>query len=313
MLNKTLGILLISISGSTLVLADSQPVKQFDDRFSIDFGYDDGKITPDAFIPYRWDKHWFSGLGFRSGSSQTNDVIDGFSDSRIGTSTEENRLKINAITYERASGITKWSVGFDLEVIDIGKLEFGYFQLPASFGGDYVAFDNEIDITVLKPNFNTDIAWSLLDHNLLMRLGLSFSPISQLDVDQTTRFKPLVPGEGAGTSSMEQDVSYAVSFESVYKTGGSINVGFLADYELLPQKYDLQVLNSSANAFITETIELEEVTIRFGLRMLFTQTLGGLYPVIGVHLESVDVTDVVKGGSNKETREYIVFGLENRF
>jgi hypothetical protein len=290
-----------------------------EDRVQIDLGLDeDGKTAPEAFVPFDWGDGWSSGIGFRSRQSDSNETLDGFTDGRVGTSVSEDRLRLNLISFEKGSDSSYWSAGADFEQITIDKLQFGYFQMPNPYipnpavAGEYVAFDSQVDLVITKPNLFVD--YTNKGSELDFRVGISISPVSNLSVDQETRFIPLVSSTGTSTTSDSLDLSYELSLEMEYKTGGSVNIGFGYYYEFLPITYDIAVLNSTADGFIDQNIDIEQVTSRIAIRLIFNNPISGnLKPVIGYVVEDAETTDVSKGSSEKESKNIITFGLESRF
>lgn len=289
------------------------------DRVQIDLGLDeDGKTAPEAFIPYSWGNGWSSGLGLRSRQSDSNETLAGFTDSRVGTSVSEDRLRLNLISLEKGNENFKWSVGADYEQVTIDQLQFGYFQMPDPYtpnpavAGEYVAFDSQVDVVITKPNVFVD--FTKIGKSINLRAGLSISPASSLSVDQETRFIPLIPTAGSRSSTTSQDLAYELGLEFEYKTGSSVNIGFGYYYELLPMKYDLATLNATADGFNNQTIDIEQATSRIALRFIFNKAISGnLKPVVGYVVEEIEVTDVVNNKTEKESKGIITFGLESRF
>lgn len=290
-----------------------------EDRVQVDLGLDeDGKTAPEAFIPFNWGDGWSSGIGFRSRQSDSNENIAGFTDSRVGTSVSEDRLRLNLISLEKGSDSSNWSIGADLEQITIDQLQFGYFQMPNPYApnpavaGEYVAFDSEVDVVITKPNIFAD--YTSKGDSVNIRAGISISPASSLSVDQETRFIPLISTTGTSSSSDSQDLSYELSLEMEFKTGGSVNIGVGYSYEFLPMTYDIAALNTTADGFNSQNIDIEQVTSRLAVRLIFNKPLTGkLKPVIGYVVEDVETTDVTSGSSETESKNIISFGLESRF
>ena len=290
-----------------------------EDRLQVDLGLDeDGKTAPEAFIPFSWGDGWSSGIGFRSRQSDSNDSISGFTDSRVATSVSEDRLRLNLIAFEKGSDSSNWSFGADYEQVTLDQLQFGYFQMPNPYvpnpavAGEYVAFDSEVEVVITKPNVFAD--YTNKGDDVDFRVGVSISPASSLSVDQETRFIPLISSAGTSSSSDSQDLSYELSFEMEYKTGGSINIGFGYYYEFLPIAYDIAALNATADGFDSQTIDIEQVTSRMAIRFIFNKPISGnLKPVIGYVVEDVETTDTSDSSSETESKNIISFGLESRF
>jgi len=290
-----------------------------EDRMQVDLGLDeDGKTAPEAFVPFDWGDGWSSGLGFRSRQSDSNDTLTGYTDSRFGTSVSEDRLRLNIFTYENKDSDAYWAFGADIEQITIDQTEFGYFQMPNPYApnpavaGEYVAFDSQIDVVVTRPNIFTD--YTSKGDAVDFRVGLSVSPTSNFSVDQETRFVPLISTTGTSSGTDTLDLSYELTLELEYKTGGSVNIGIGYYYEFLPITYDIATLNNTADGFNTQTIDREQVTTRTAVRIIFNKPISGnLKPVIGYIIEDIETTDVSSGSSETESKNIISFGLESRF
>ncbi|MBT7409797.1 MAG: hypothetical protein HN826_08865 [Methylococcales bacterium] len=284
-------------------------------RFFIDFNIDNGKINPSAFLPYYWNDNIFSGIGIHTSTTQDNGTVSGFSDSRIGSSVQDNRLKLNLLSYEMPSGNIKYNVGGDIEQIDIDKLEFGFLQMPTNLGGDLVAFDNQINIKVLRPTIHGDITWNPAGGAFSIRTGANLYPISSLTVDQETRFKPIISSTGTSSGSKDQDLSYSLNLEMIYKTTTWADFLVTADYEFLPLKYDLAVLSVVNNQFVftSSSIDTEDTTLRYSFRIVLKKLMDNLRPVIGYNFEKVKSKDKTSGSSSSKNNNFLVIGIENRF
>jgi hypothetical protein len=241
--------------------------------------------------------------------------VSGFSDSRIGSSVQDNRLKLNLLSYEMPSGNFKYNIGGDIEQIDIDKLEFGYLQMPSNLGGDLVAFDNQIDIKVLRPTLHGDVTWNPSGGAFSIRTGVNLYPISSLTVDQETRFKPIISSTGTSSGSKDQDFSYSLNLEMIYKTTTWADFLVTADYEFLPLKYDLAVLDVVNNQFVftSSSIDTEDTTLRYSFRIVLKKLMDNLRPVIGYNFEKVKSKDKTSGSSSSKNNNFLVIGIENRF
>jgi len=284
-------------------------------RFFIDFNIDDGKINPSAFLPYYWNDQLFSGVGIHSSTTQDNGTVNGFDDSRIGSNIQDNRLKLNLLSYEMPAGNFKYTLGGDIEQIDIDKLEFGFLQMPVNLGGDLVAFDNEINIEVLRPTLHGDVTWNPSGGAFSIRTGVNIYPTSQLTVDQQTRFKPIIATTGSSNGSKSQDFSYSVNLEMIYKTNTWVDFLITADYEFLPLKYNLAVLAVENNQFVfsSTSIDTEESTLRYSFRFVLKKLMDNLRPVIGYNFEKLKSKDNSTGASSSKNKNFLVIGVENRF
>jgi len=290
-----------------------------EDRVQINLGIDDnGKMAPEAFIPFSWGDGWRSGVGLRSRQIDSHDTITGFSDSRVGTSVGEDRIRLNLFAFEETNDKSSWSFGLDYEQVSIEQLQFGYFQMPDPYtpnpavAGEYVAFDSLVDVEIIKPNLFAE--YSMKADAVNWRIGLSVSPGSNLSVEQETRFVPIVSSTGSRRSDSSQDLAYNVAAELEIKTQSSVNVGISYSYEFLPMQYEISALNSTADGFTDQSVDVEQLTTRLAIRLIFKQSFStNLKPVIGYMLEDVDTKNIRTGSIETERQNIVLFGLENQF
>ena len=283
-------------------------------RFDLNMG-DDNNLNPDLFIPVYWQANWFSGLGFSQNSSFSSEVLAGFSDSKSGTSVNEDVVRLNILSYRTNNVDLNYSVGGDYQLRSIEKAEFGYFYLNNGTIDDYVAFDNKIDIEVTGISLRGDVTFGNRSDTNQFRISTIVSPSSNLDVEQKTDFKPIVATSGTGDSSKSQDLSYLLSVDSNHKLWENINLRFFAQYESLPLEYDLKVLASTATSFQQTTIDVTEVTTRIGLRFVFTKLpiAEGLYAAVGFSTEDVETTNNAGAGSESSSDSLISIGFAGQF
>lgn len=295
-------ILLTAIS--TMLLADTA------DRMQINLNTDkNGNTNPDTFIPIYWSDSMFSALGFSSSNSYEVNSLSSITNSRIGTTVDEKIMKLNLLTYEHKSDSLTYALGAEIENIKINKQEFGYFE----FLSDIIAADNSIEIDMLKPNIKADVTYKTKD--LLLRLGTVISPTSTLDVKQTTVFQPLVTTNGTSSSSASQDLSYNLNLALKYKLSPFMTLQLNSNYSFLPMKYDLAVLNNTANGFTTDTIEIEETTMSNMIKIAFNiDTFSTeLSPSIGYGIQSISSKDVVSNATTDLDNSMWMIGFEGRF
>jgi hypothetical protein len=283
-------------------------------RFDLNMG-DDNNLNPDLFIPVYWRANFFSGLGFSQNSSFSSEVLAGFSDSKIGTSVNEDIVRLNILSYRTNNVDLNYSVGGDYQLRSIKKMEFGYFYLNNGTIDDHIAFDNKIDIEVAGFSVRGDVTCGNRSDTHQFRISTIVSPSSNLDVEQKTDFKPIVTTSGTGDSSKSQDLGYLLSFESKHRFWESINLRFFFQYESLPMEYDLKVLASTATSFQQATIDVTEVTTRFGMRFVFTSLpiADGLYAAVGLSTEDVKTTNNVGPGSESSSDSLVSVGFAGQF
>lgn len=287
------------------------------DRFVFDLVQgDSGAVNPSLFIPIAWNENWFSGLGYRQTKTSTQDSITGFADSKVSTSTTDRRSRLNFISYQnKISDSLSYSLGADYDFSQIKKSEFGYFHLVSGTVDDYVAFDNNVDIDVSGIDIRGDLTWGRKTDFALVRLGMILAPSNTLDVEQSTDVKPLVPTTGTSTSSVKQDLGYLLRLETRFRIFPILNIGLEAGYELLPLKYDVAVLDpNTLNSFATARVDVHEQTTRVGIRFIFQyETVGELYPVVGIFNQEVETEDQVNGFTESTSDTFYTFGITGAF
>lgn len=287
------------------------------DRFTFDLVQgDSGSANPSMFIPIAWSEHWFSGLGYRLTKTSTQDSISGFTDSKVSTSTTDQRSRLNFISYQnKINDKLSYSLGADYDFSEIKKSEFGYFHLVSGTIDDYVVFDNNVDIDVSGIDIRGDLTWGKKTDFALVRLGMILAPSNTLDVEQSTNFKPLVPTTGTSSSSVKQDFGYLLKLETRFRVFPILNIGLEAGYELLPLKYDVAVLDpSTLNSFATARVDVHEQTTRVGIRFIFQyETVADLYPVLGVFNRDIEVKDQVNGFTENTSDTFYTFGITGAF
>lgn len=305
-----LKILLLAVPATHAVQLD-------DTRVRLDLGFEDGSAAPELFIPVRWSNHYFSGLGFNSGTTQTNDEFEGFTDSRIAIITDDTSYRINLVSYEISPDATGWTFGIDLYNLKTDKLEFGFFQMPDPYApnpaiaGEYVTFENDVNIDILHAALTA--AYTFRSSSLDARLTIDLVPQFNLDLQQRLSVKPLIASTGTYSGSSKQDAAYKLGIESLFKISEMIHFGIDAGYEFIALDYAMPGLNDTLDAFTTMTIDEDIATTHYALRLVINKPYGNLKPVIGLLHESTETTDNLTSSSVTAERDIFVLGLENRF
>lgn len=285
------------------------------DRFSLDLNAnDEGKVNPDIFLPIYWSESFFSGIGFSNSASLSQGTLSGFSDSRIGTSIDQRDLAVNLISYQSQAAGFSYSVGGNYKLNSIDRTEFGYFRLNNGLVDDYVAFDNIVEIGVSGLALRGDMTWGEQKNKHQFRISAVISPKDDLDVDQTTSFKPIITTASTGNSSKSQDVGYDLKLQTLHKMTKSVSIGFQLQYQILPLDYDLQVLTSTATSFQNATIDTTETTISYSVRLIIADVmLNGMSLVLGVGSENVETKDNLSGGTTNEDGSIVTVGFTGNF
>lgn len=283
---------------------------------------ENGKINPEIDIPIiSWSDNYFSGIGYYKTGTITKDTVEGFSDSKIGTTVETSNLKLNVLSF-----VTKLNSGVDLllgyhyKVIDRDTNEFGYIHDTDSVfgaGNEWNSFDNEIEMKVKSHTIAT-VVGKKIGSNTYLKLNFNITPSSSMSLKQNTMFKPITSTDGASSGTKEQKLSYNYALDFSQKFGSlTLNINY--SYDLLPLKYDLAQLardpdDNTKFIFKTSEIDSEVETIRSHIKLIFPHNIvGTLHPSIGTG--TIKEKTTIKGGTStsEDTKEVFLFGLEKVF
>ena len=275
---------------------------------------EEGNINPKFFFPLNWADHWYSGISFKNSNQLAQREIDGFSDSKLSTGINERNIQLNIINYEDSYKGLKYSVGTSVSETSIDKSEFGYFYFNNGVIDEFVAFDNTIEIDVTGLSIHGDVFFNNSKKTSRYRISAELSPSNTLKVQQETSFKPIVPTTGHNSSSETQNLAYALKFESSHDVNSIFKAGINIKYEVLPLKYDLKVLATTADSFQSAVIDTEETSTKIGLRIVFNHELvAGLHPVIGISSENKAIKDKISGQSENNTETLYSIGFTGEF
>lgn len=275
---------------------------------------EEGNINPEFFFPVNWANHWYSGISFKNSNQLTQRELDGFSDSKLSTGINERSIQLNIINYEDSYKGFEYSVGTSVSETSIDKSEFGYFYFNNGVIDEFVAFDNTIEIDVTGLSIHGDVLFINSEKTSRYRISAELSPSNTLKVQQETSFKPIVPATGHNNSSETQGLAYALKFESSHNVNSIFKAGINIKYEVLPLKYDLKVLATTADSFQNAVIDTEETSTEIGLRIVFNHELvAGLHPVIGISSENKTIKDQISGQSESNTETLYSIGFTGEF
>ncbi len=291
-------------------------------RTEISFNIDDsGNLNPNLFIPlyYGDTQQYFSAVGYASTSyKDTSDVI-GFSDSKNAIVSSSKELLVNYISYKTTLFGFETSFGAESTFTQIDNNEFGYIHDSSNVFGNgndyYIAFDNEIELDIHRHALRADISLPLGDF-FSSRLSASISPLTSIEVKQSTIFKPLVNETGTSFSKTTQDIAYSFLYELQVKTGSFFDIGALVSYNLQPLKYDIAQLTKSATsyAFETNTIDTTELKSLYLVKLIFdVEILGGLNPSLGYGVQKLKTKDNISGKTSLNENALVHFGFQKSF
>lgn len=291
-------------------------------RTNISFDVDkDGNLNPSLFVPiyYGSDSQFYSAVGYSSGNIKEitdKNAISGFSDSKNALISTSKTLSINYFTYKNKDVRFPFSFGLQSKIINIQNNEFGYLKDDSGklgTAGDYYVFDNDVELDIYQHDIYADIELSFGTY-FNSRISTTLSPFTSINVKQSTIFKPLVSTTGASDSSSTQDFSYAFKYDVLLKTGLFFDIGFLASYENLPLKYDVDVVNNAGNDFTKTQIDTTEISTKFiGKILLNKEMLGGLKPVIGYGIDNIKTKNNIDSSESSIDNKIIVLGFEKIF
>ena len=288
---------------------------QADTFTQISFEQDsDGNINPNIFIPLNWNDNYYSGIGYTASTTKDIDKLDNFTNSKNGMVSSKKDMTLNWITKK----IGNYSIGMMTTILKIQNNEFGYINDTDNLfgkGSDYlIAFDNDIELNIIQTGLYMNYQRSL--NKIDFRVSTTLYPSRNIDVTQSTMFKPLVAKNGTSSSTTSQNLSYNIGFETMYNSDSFINIGFEYSYKYEPIKYDIAQLGTNGTNYIfkTNTIDTDETTTKYILKASFDKKmLGGLYPTIGFGKVSTETIDNKTNKSTTIDEDIISFGFEKRF
>lgn len=278
----------------------------------------DGRMHPQFSLPINWNANWYSGLGFNSKSIIDHDRVEGFDDSRVASAVNDARLRLNLVSYTDFIDKTVYSIGIHYNYFAIEKTEFGYLHMPPALGGEWVAFDNEVDLSVKQTALHADVSWVSKNSRLFCNVNASYAPASEMTVKQETRFKPIVTNTGSGTSTISQDASYKLAAQVAVKLHPYVSIGIGGEYEFLPLEYGVQILDydsgTSTFSFVETMIESEETVVTKSAKlMIHKDVLNGMSPFLGYGEQEIISRDVSSDTTSTLTNHLTMFGFERKF
>ncbi len=118
-------------------------------------------------------------------------------------------------------------------------------------------------------------------------------------------------GESSTTTFATKAYILQVVEKGLLKTNLGFDIGFGAEYDLLPLKYDLATVNNTVTGFDTVSIEQDETTTRYSVRFILGHKTDMGRPMIGMTQETLSIES--DGDTSEETINYLVVGFDNRF
>lgn len=289
-------------AAATLVLLQSSWVLGGD--FNVDLQMDeDGDVSPETAFQFDWNEQLYSRASYRS----TNSMEQGTSTilSRSNTSLDEQTVRADLIGYRLAGEHQELGISTGLEAIKIARSEFGSGEVS----GNTVVIDNQVDVNVVRYLVAGSYKgqWSFLD----LGLGFNLSPTGLLGVSQDIYLDYSDPIQTSTNDRQTLALSYGLNMDMAIRTGFGVDVGFGAQYEFLPLKYDLDVISAGGSDFESVTVSQDQTTTRFSVRFLLPAYKDSGRPLIGMTRELLQIDE--DGASSTSAVNYLVLGLDKRF
>lgn len=280
-----------------------------------------GNLNPNIFIPFYYGSknQFFSALSYKTTNYQITNVLDNFDESKSSFSSSRQALTINYFSYVKKMIGMEFTFGVESTFSKTSQVEFGYLhdknQVFNQGTNYYVSFDNEVDLTQQNHSIRMNIVLPIGD-SFNSRLSTVVSPLNMLKVKQDTIFKPLVSQNGSSSGTTMQDLSYNINYEAQYNTHYYFKLGFIANYNVQPLKYDLAQLNGNKNGFFFESTSIDSTEITktvLGKIILDIDVLGGLNPSIGYGIKKLNIKDNISNQTTIVDKNIVTFGFEKKF
>ena len=303
----------LEYSGTKDCTCDKSSSENKLDRFETQFHVDEsGRASPEVFYPFRWSPYAYSGIGYYSTETSYQGTIDNVEEGRVASTSKEQRWRIALLSLEARNGGFNYSVGAEIEQQEFENLEFGYIKFPDSLGGDWTAFENSIDIKVLRPTLKGELAYGGSNDTINARLTLFVFPQSTLSVNQDTRFKPIVNETGINEDESDQSLSWKAKVDFQVGLSQLIDLGFSAQYEKFSLDYSIKSLSQDADtlvfSFANASVSSEQTIYSWQVKMLFySQIFGDIEPSLGVGQKTIEIDGV------SESEKIVSIGLGKIF
>jgi hypothetical protein len=286
-----------------------------------------GKVSPDIDLGFEWSESYSSSFRFMSAQSSYIDTIPDFSESRISTTTDQQLLNFGVVE-------TMLDVGEEQTLIleagyrsrDVDILEFGYVHFPVSLGGDWVAFENLVNLKF--KNFYFDGLYSYMIDAKTVQLelsaGLRVTPLRSLELQQQIQYKPIVSETGTSSFSGSLPMSSEYNLNLALTIPELLTLKISSITENNPYNYTYKTLglsDDSSTFILTESDEeAEETTTRTNISiisdhpLLMMETMGStLRFFIGQETVVLVTKDKKRGTTIEEEIKNTQLGLSAKF
>jgi len=271
----------------------------------LDLGIANEEAQPELFVPIRWAKNIYSGFGLRGGASRFDETFRNDFDTATHNSdyvTQEDRYRINIISYELKQDNEIYVFGFNYESISRVEEEYGYAVQDGTLAIVSYNYLNNLDISKLSLTFNYE---NKIKNILSFKLGASYSPAPSLDYRNEDYVINGTIFTAGSSNNYSQPRSYVLTTDIEIIATSKFNIGLNIQYEYLPLKYERAFVG--IGALVPEESEYE--TYIYSFKFIFKKALfGNVKPVIGY--KSIIIN---KDSEELSNDELIVIGVENRF
>lgn len=286
-----------------LVIA-SIPLSALAGEMALDLQFDeDGKATPVSSYAHDWSESLFSQIKYRSLAITEQDSSQVLS--RSATTLNEQFVQLSFLGYKQKNERSFWSISGGAELIRIENDEFGFGPIS----NQTLVIQNNVEITSTRALITSETGYQ--SDLFSVKAGLDIKPAGNLSVKQDTSIEYTTEFSGGAKNSHATDLSYGLNINGIVFTNLGFDIGFGADYSLLPLKYDLAQVNNSLTGFETVSIEQDEETTRYSLRFILGKETDMGRPMVGITNETLAITS--HGETNTNTINYLVVGFDRRF
>ncbi len=284
----------------------------FPDGTDIDIGISNGYVTPSATIPIYWGEKFYSALGLNIFNTSESAQLSGYPESRNSINSKEIVATVSPIGYRNTFSAFRYYLSLNYTYRNTDREEFGYIHMPAALGGEWVAFENDVTLDIHNIYFEAAIEYRAGD--FLAKLAGTVSPWQYMNLSQDTMMKPIVADDASLNTSSTGGFSYQVSANAGYRINRYIGIKAYLEYEFLPLKYDLELLNYDAATstfyFEKDKIDEEDTKIIYGTQLFLPIVdTAGLSPFIGYEIRELYAKDKSAGSKTGSIEGVYKLGL----
>ncbi len=286
------------------VAALALPLTSMAGEMALDLQFDeDGKATPVTTYAEDWNDNLFSQVKYRSLSITEADTSTTLTKS--ASTISEQFVQLGLLGYKNEMGNMNFAVSGGLELMRIERDEFGFGPINTQT----LVIDNQVEITSTRALITGTLGYN--SDMFSVKGSVDLKPAGNLSVKQDTSIEYSTSFSGGEDGSFSTDLAYGIKLDGLLKTNLGFDIGFGAEYDLLPLKYDLATVNNTVTGFDTVSIEQDETTTRYSVRFILGHKTDMGRPMIGMTQETLSIES--DGDTSEETINYLVVGFDNRF